>query len=70
MRYLPLGIFLLCVGFFMMGASTALITDPTSVGRGLPILGAVLAGAGFLVCRPALTLAKSEIRALKAPPRQ
>lgn len=66
MRFLPLGLFLMSIGFFMMGASTAFITAPGTVGGALPLIGSGLAIAGYFFCRPALTIAKAEAKRFKA----
>lgn len=65
MRFLHLGLFLMCVGFFMMGSSTAFISAPGTVGASLPFIGSGLVIAGFICCRPALKLAKAEAKRAK-----
>ncbi len=64
MRYLTMGISLLCAGFFSLGLSLALLSNTTSpVGSAVPMLGALLCVVGYVLCRPALKASKAARKA-------
>lgn len=64
MRYLTMGVSLLCAGFFSLGISLALFSHSAPpVGTAVPLLGAVLCVVGYILCRPALKASKAERKA-------
>lgn len=70
MRFLSLGITMLCIGFSMIGASsTVLMYAPATMGMATPLLGSFIAVMGFVLCRPALALAKAENKRRLARPK-
>ena len=66
MRFLPLGLFLIACGCFLMGSSACTIGSGDSLSMLLPFAGGGMTLLGYLACSPALRRAKQEWRATQA----
>ena len=67
MRFLPLGVYLLTTGAFIVGNSASYLASQSPLAKLAPIAGGLMTLAGYLCCRPALKVARGEITAEQLP---